>query len=179
MSASHKRSVKDHYDELGGTVYDAQYGDEQLLKYSLALRLVPLPEEGLLLDDGCGTGMFLRDLGERGVGLDLSSSLLSTAKKLTRESSLIQGDAEALPLRKSIFVGVYSFTLIQNTPNPVTAMAEMARVVRVGGWVVVTAIRKAFTRESFECLIESQEWAELHLSEEDSHDIVAYAMIRN
>jgi ubiquinone/menaquinone biosynthesis C-methylase UbiE len=105
--------------------------------------------------------------------------LLSTAKKLTRESSLIQGDAEALPLRKSIFVGIYSFTLIQNTPNPVTAMAEMARVVRVGGWVVVTAIRKAFTRESFECLIESQEWAELHLSEEDSHDIVAYAMIRN
>ncbi len=179
MGAARKRKVRDHYDELGGTVYDAQYGEEQPPKYALALRLTPPPGEGLLLDDGCGTGTFLEGLGLMGVGLDLSGSLLSVAKlKLRRESHLVQGDAEFLPLRGSIFAVVYSFTLLQNTSDPATALAEMARVARSGSWVVVTTIRKASTRENFESLMASQAWAELHFSDEDSHDLIAYAKVR-
>jgi len=176
MGVARKRSTRNHYDELGGDVYNAQYGDEQPPKYHLALRLAPPSRDGLLLDDGCGTGTFLPDLGERGVGLDLSSSLLSTARwKLRGRSHLVQGDAEALPFRDTVFAGIYSFTIVQNTPDPIEALAEMVRVVRGSSWVIVTAIRKAFTLKSFEGLMRSQKWGELHFSDADPHDLVAYA----
>jgi len=150
-----KRDVKRNYDELGGGLYDLRYREEQDRKYDAAF-LVTLPRaDELLLDDGCGTGMLLSRFDSPAIGLDLTPNLLRTAReKLKVNHHLILGDAERLPLRGGVFDGVYSITLIQNTPDKRLAVSEMKRVTRIHGRVLVTALKAVFGEGFLEDLLE-------------------------
>jgi ubiquinone/menaquinone biosynthesis C-methylase UbiE len=145
VNSPDKREVKRNYDQLGGELYDLRYRDEQGRKYDAAF-LVTLPRgDDLLLDDGCGTGMLLSRLDSPAVGLDLTPSLLWTAKKKLREDHhLVLGDAEHLPIKDCVFEVVYAITLIQNTPDKRRAVSEMRRVVKTHGRILVTALKAVF-----------------------------------
>ena len=156
--ATTKREVKDSYDSLGGRLYDLRYEEEQREKYETILEEVEVNELEIILDNGCGTGLLFGYLNATVVGLDLSSGLLS--KALTRvqglhDTHLIQGDAENLPLRDSLFSRIFAITLLQNTPNQVRALEEITRVTNMRAFVVVTALKKAFSEEAFRQVIES------------------------
>jgi ubiquinone/menaquinone biosynthesis C-methylase UbiE len=101
-----------------------------------------------ILDVACGTGHFLRMLGAalpeeaRLFGLDLSPHYIARAREvLPRELdvSLICDNAETLPFVDGSFDAVTSVFLLHEVPGEVRArvLAEMARVVRPGGLVVV------------------------------------------
>jgi ubiquinone/menaquinone biosynthesis C-methylase UbiE len=62
------------------------------------------------------------------------------------------GDAGALPFRDSSFNLVFSVTVLQNIPDPLASIKEIKRVgmAKAG----VSALKKAFTRESFMTLLE-------------------------
>ena len=154
-----KRVVKKNYDELGGGLYDLRYREEQDRKYDAAF-LVTLPRgDDLLLDDGCGTGMLLSRLDSPTIGLDLTPSLLLTAReKLRADHHLILGDAEHLPIREGVFEGVYAITLIQNTPDKQMAVSEMSRVTKHHGRILVTALKVVFNQDFLTDLLE-----EVHL----------------
>jgi ubiquinone/menaquinone biosynthesis C-methylase UbiE len=155
MGEPDKREVAVKYDALGGRTYDLRYSEEQGTKYDALLNtMTPGPYE-TALDIGCGTGLLAERLESRNIGLDISAALLSTAlSRLRRKGSshLIMGDAEALPFRDCSFDQVYSVTLLQNVPDPPSAILEMKRVGRA--MAGVTGLKKAFTVESFRLLLE-------------------------
>lgn len=103
-----------------------------------------------LLDVGCGTGNFTRDVapvvGPDGsvVGLDLSEAMLGVANTRAAEAGLQidyhVGDAAALPFADAQFDAVRSERLLQYLPDPAKAVAEMVRVTRPGGRVAATEV---------------------------------------
>lgn len=155
--ASRKRKIKESYDNLGGRLYDIRYEEEQVRKYEIMLAEVEVKMHEITLDDGCGTGLLFDHLDTAIVGLDISSSLLTNALSRTRgafDRHLIQGDAENLPLRDHVFSLVFAVTLIQNTPNQVRSLKEVSRVGCEGATIIVTALKKAFSAESFMGIIQ-------------------------
>jgi SAM-dependent methyltransferase len=91
----------------------------------------------LAVDLACGTGLVLRDLAVRGwrtLGVDLSAPML--AEVGDRGAGLVRARAEALPLRARLATLVTCGMGFHWMPAE-TALAEMARVVRPGGWVAL------------------------------------------
>ncbi|MGH7616133.1 MAG: class I SAM-dependent methyltransferase [Gemmatimonadaceae bacterium] len=88
-----------------------------------------------LLDVGCGTGRRLRASGASlAVGVDLSTEMLSVA----RGETVIAGDLRAIPAAAKTFDVVWCRLAIGHVRELAVAYAELARVCRPGGTVVVT-----------------------------------------
>jgi ubiquinone/menaquinone biosynthesis C-methylase UbiE len=177
MANSKKREVAGSYDALGGRLYDIRYRQEQEAKYEAMLgSLNPGPLD-VVLDDGCGTGLLLGRLDSCYVGLDMSMGLLSTARGLSKEhacSHIILADADNLPFRRHVFDIVFAVTLIQNTPYPERTLDEIVYASKVGARVAITALRKAFTVESFSQLLNSSGLRlEKMISDESLQDLIA------
>ena len=176
MSVKEKKRVKSGYDELGGDLYNLRYREEQEVKYEIIFSLINVELDDLILDDGCGSGMIMDRLVGSTVGFDLSAELLATAiTKLKSFHYLVQGDAEMLPFRGEIFNKVISVTLIQNTPNPAEVFSEIKRVIMFKGCFAISVLKKAFTLERFQRLLEDTNFSRLSfLPIEDNHDWFSY-----
>jgi len=157
MSPGKKRSVRESYNALGGVLYDVRYRKEQTSKHQKILQHVDPEVFDIVLDNGCGTGLLLEMLKGKLVGIDLSSSFLSTAYsrfKSKREAHLAQADAEHLPFRDEVFDKIFAITLIQNIPEPGIALEEIRRVSHALSEVTLTALKKTFSLKAFHQLIE-------------------------
>ncbi len=102
-----------------------------------------------VLDVGCGPGtdtIVLAGLvGPTGrvVGVDSDATMIAEADRRAEQAGCSawcrhqQGDAMALPLEMGAFDACRSERLFQHVHNPAEVLAEMARVTKPGGWVVV------------------------------------------
>jgi len=89
--------------------------------------------------------MFLKELAGRGeivTGVDSSMKMLSIAQKRACLASLVCADADHLPFKDRSFDVVVSVTLLQNVPEPVVTMKEIARVLKPGGIAIVTSLKR-------------------------------------
>lgn len=68
---------------------------------------------------------------------------------------LIQADADHIPIHEGIFDAAFSFTVLQNMPKPSKTLTEIKRIVRPGGKIAVTGLKKAFPDLSFHDLVET------------------------
>jgi malonyl-CoA O-methyltransferase len=95
-----------------------------------------------LLDAGCGTGRRLLDCGAASaVGIDLSPEMLEAGIGIGRPRPTIDtlvGDIRALPLPDDEFDVVWCRLVIGHLPTCEDAYAELARVAKPGGHVIVT-----------------------------------------
>lgn len=99
-----------------------------------------------VLDVGCGTGWFSRYAHERGAivtSLDVGTSLLQQTLQKADVLPTV-GDAHSLPFSDKSFDIVLSSEVIEHTANPRRAVAEMARVLRNGGVLVLTCPNKTW-----------------------------------
>jgi MPBQ/MSBQ methyltransferase len=126
------------YDEL-----EPWYEHLYALLHALVRReLAPSPRSRRprALDAGCGTGFqtaILLELGYETLGVDLSTALLRKARRC-EGARLLQGDVEALPCRDaSVDVVVSCGSTLSFVPRPDRAFAEIARVLRPGGRVLL------------------------------------------
>jgi ubiquinone/menaquinone biosynthesis C-methylase UbiE len=110
------------------------------------LRATGLQRNMRTLDVGCGTGAVTRVMASIAapgcvMGVDISASRLEQARKFAAAGGLdvqfIEGDAQRLPLPSSSFDYTWSRFLFEYLPEPQRALAELARVTRPGGTVVV------------------------------------------
>lgn len=96
--------------------------------------LVPPGGDGPILDLGCGEGRSLGRFG-RTIGVDLLPALAAVAAG--RGPVVIADAAHGLPFADGAFGGVYAVLVLEHLPDPAPVIAEMARVVRPGGWCVL------------------------------------------
>jgi phosphatidylethanolamine/phosphatidyl-N-methylethanolamine N-methyltransferase len=101
---------------------------------------------GRVLEVGVGTGLALPLYGP-GVevtGIDFSEEMLAKARAkvaelgLSRVAALRQMDARALDFPDAAFDGVAAMHILSVVPEPERVMAEIARVLKPGGMVMVT-----------------------------------------
>jgi len=98
---------------------------------------------GQVLELGCGTGVFLDQVAERGAdaslhGLDLSMDLLAQAHRRLakrRNVRLHCGDAEQMPFPDAIFDAVYGSSVLHHLDLS-RALREVHRVLKPGGRLV-------------------------------------------
>ena len=117
-----------------------------------------------LLDVGCGTGRFLTLVKHNWprlpvTGLDLSRPYLEKARDLLRPWSwvrFVEAPAEQLPFANQSFALVTCVYLFHELPRKVrrAAAAEMARVLRPGGLLVLVDSFQKGDRPEFEGLLE-------------------------
>lgn len=151
-----KREVIRHYDRIA-SIYDGLYGREQSQKIKKALLSLNFNPPEDILDVGCGIGLLLKHINGLActfVGVDIAGKPLKIAKKLIKssivnEAFLIRADADFLPFKDGVFDKVFAITLLQNMPNYVSALNEMARVAKDDAIIIVTGLKKVFSRESF------------------------------
>jgi len=100
-----------------------------------------------VLDVGCGTGEDVIEIGRRtgpsghAVGLDISSAMIDEANRRVSSSMpsvrFYLGDVHALAFDDDCFDSCRSDRAVQHMEDPPKAIAEMARVVRPRGFIVV------------------------------------------
>jgi 2-polyprenyl-6-hydroxyphenyl methylase/3-demethylubiquinone-9 3-methyltransferase len=92
------------------------------------------------LDAGCGYGAFSAAAAARGaevVSVDLGPRLVARAAARAGSRGVV-ADATALGLRDGSFDVVIASEMVEHTTAPARAVAELARVLRTGGLLVLT-----------------------------------------
>lgn len=103
------------------------------------------PLAGLdVLDVGCGDGAYASAAamaGARAVGVDASPAAVEAAREAASRTcgaaTFQVGTAERLPFEAGRFDAVLAVTVLCFTADPAAAVAEMARVLRPGGLLVL------------------------------------------
>jgi SAM-dependent methyltransferase len=131
-------------DELftDGKVYERLMGSWSRMVAGSFLEWLDAGTNLRWLDVGCGNGAFTEDViarcGPAAVtGIDPSADQLSYARTRpgVTQADFRVGDAQNLPFADDTFDVAAMALVIAFVPDPDRAVAEMARVVRPGGWV--------------------------------------------
>lgn len=100
--------------------------------------VAPRPGERVL-DAACGPGIVVAGLagrGARAIGVDLTAEMLNEARR-GGQGDYVRGDATRLPIRDGAVDVVVSRNALHHLQDPAVAIAEMARIVRPGGRVII------------------------------------------
>jgi ubiquinone/menaquinone biosynthesis C-methylase UbiE len=149
QTRSEKRS-RDYYDEFSATYEERRSRGYHALVDDLEVDLAARYCHGRVLEAGCGTGLILRRLGEHcdhATGIDLSAGMLAAARD--RGLGVAQASVDALPFSDETFDTVVSFKVLAHVPAIAAAVAELARVTRPGGHVLL----EFYNRHSLRTLI--------------------------
>ena len=125
------------------------YEDKRKFRYELqdymhdAFRFDDFPGK-LVLEIGCGAGIDSAEFARNGAKV-ASTDLTRAGTELTRDllkesglpSAVIQSDAKTLPFKNEAFDCVYSFGVLHHIPDVETALAEIHRVLKPGGRLMV------------------------------------------
>lgn len=144
-------------------------------KYEAELILDLLkPEKGeVILDAGCGTGIFTLDIlssGSKAIGLDISLPMLIQAGKKLKEFPfrMVLADMLHLPFPESLFDKVVSITALEFIWDAEAAVRELFRVTRGGGIIVVATLNSL------------SPWASKRMAEaKERHSIFEKAIFRS
>jgi ubiquinone/menaquinone biosynthesis C-methylase UbiE len=106
------------------------------------LGLAGLAGTETVADIGCGNGIYLAGLASRGhagrvLGVDLSPGMLAAANAAAPGAGLAVGDAAALPLPDGVADVTLAPHMLYHVPDPRAAVAELRRVTRPGGQLLV------------------------------------------
>lgn len=159
----------DKYDVLGD--YHWQPLRTAFSHQFMAMRLAAIREflaatepadkrQWVVLDVGCGDGRILYEIGALGawaLGIDLSLTGLSHARRHIPEAYLVAADARALPLPNEFCHAVVCADLIEHLVTPELLLHEIHRVLQPGGSLILSTPN----RLSLAKLVRGARWREV------------------
>jgi ubiquinone/menaquinone biosynthesis C-methylase UbiE len=117
-------------------------------------RMMEGVEGPVIIDLGCGPALLLPEIsrsvhGARLVGIDPSGAMLDLARRVLEEAGpgnfeLKAGRAEDLPLEDGVADVVISLKNLHEWEDAERGMAEVARVLRPGGWLLLQDSNRAY-----------------------------------
>jgi ubiquinone/menaquinone biosynthesis C-methylase UbiE len=138
---------REEYQKLFHHSFQQQLSHRKIVLDILAK--ASLRHDARLLDVGCGTGAYLREmkrqrLGKESWGIDISCNLLKKALQLdpTLSGYLIQGGVDFLPVRDGLFDAVLAIGVLQTVENHQSALRELCRATKPGGILIISTLRK-------------------------------------
>lgn len=147
-----QREIKDFWEEGSPMSFIGEnfnYEEKREFRYSLQDYMHSTFEFDkfagkLVLDLGCGAGIDSAEFAQNGasvVSTDFTRIATQSTHSLFREANLpacvVQADATSLPFKKETFDCVYSFGVLHHIPGVKKAVAEINRVLKPGGQVMV------------------------------------------
>ncbi len=139
--------TKDWFEDWFGEEYLALYPhrDESEAQHAVEMIAGAVSNKGInrVLDLACGAGRHTRPLADRWwtVGLDLSAVLLKVAHGAEPDGNYVRGDMRILPFADRSFdlcVNLFtSFGYFESDAQSLRVLAEVARVVDIGGTFVL------------------------------------------
>lgn len=138
----HGKIVREGYN----TITREYYSERDLFKNETEIQefISYLPENGTILDIGCGGGIpvlrTLVDAGYDAKGIDFSQSMLDLAKKNVPEAELILGDITKTNFESESLDGIistYAFIHIFRTQHPLL-YTKVFRWLKPGGIMLVS-----------------------------------------
>ncbi|WP_438730892.1 class I SAM-dependent methyltransferase [Parasphingorhabdus sp. DH2-15] len=103
---------------------------------------------GHFIDIGCGEGRFVRtlgDIGMAGIGIDPTETLIAHARKCDPNGNYHIGDGEKLDFDDAQFDLSISYMALIDIPDFRAAIAEMVRVTKPGGQLLIANLTSFFT----------------------------------
>jgi ubiquinone/menaquinone biosynthesis C-methylase UbiE len=145
------------YDEAT-RFYDVLYGVEQKAKYTITLSALKNKLSGSVLDVGCGSGLFLKEIIPRfelTIAIDVSIQMLKLAKHSlqNRGVDFLCADIDFLPIRDGIFKYVFAFTVLQNLPDPLSGLNEIIRVIHAEGTIAISLHKSVYVCREFDRIL--------------------------
>lgn len=134
---------EDH--EISGWSYQGLH--QRVCAYLHIIRELGLPEKALVLDLGCGSGVYTRILskiGYRVVGMDYAWRVAAEGKKRSDGTNItyLSGDIHNLPFKDSIFNHILCIGLFQSLTEHLIALWEIKRVLNPqGSFCIITLNR--------------------------------------
>ena len=104
---------------------------------------------GRVLENGCGVGMYVEKLA--GLGADVTGleyDFDRAREALSVSKQIVNAAGEFLPLPSSTFDLILSHEVIEHVQDDRSAIAEMVRVLRVGGRVVIFCPNRGYPVET-------------------------------
>jgi SAM-dependent methyltransferase len=120
----------------------ADWPDIQLMQLRKALRRQARQARGRLLDVGCGNRPFeplFRPYVDEYVGLEHAAAFAKTSASLDGQGPDFVYDGGRMPFEDASFDTVLSIQVLEHTADPGVLITEMARVLRPGGVLLLTA----------------------------------------
>lgn len=133
--------VARHYDRTNAIM---SVGNAQLWRAATVRAVDPQAGERIL-DVAAGTGTSSAALarsGARVVALDFSPGMVAEGRRRHPQLEFVEGDAEKLPFGDDEFDAVTISFGLRNVEHPKVALAEMYRVLKPGGRLVVCEFSK-------------------------------------
>ncbi|MCB0164574.1 MAG: class I SAM-dependent methyltransferase [Anaerolineae bacterium] len=100
------------------------------------------PDDGVILEGGCGTGIHVAALQNNGfqcIGLDYAPTTVQVLNKAVPELDIRQGDVRCLDFEDAYFAGYWSLGVIEHFWAGYEPLGlEMARVIKSGGYLFLT-----------------------------------------
>jgi 2-polyprenyl-3-methyl-5-hydroxy-6-metoxy-1,4-benzoquinol methylase len=128
-------------------IYDAMENAMIRAEEPIVHRVFGAVPPGDALDAACGTGRHAAALvaaGHRTVGVDQSDDMLAVARAKVTEADFRVADVTALPFDDGTFDLAVCALALTHLADPTSAVAELARVVRPGGTVVLSDAHPTF-----------------------------------
>lgn len=184
--AAHNELILDQFTRQAATFAQRHAHTDPL---DLLLRASGVTANDTVLDLGCGPGLVacaFAAIAHHVTGLDLAPAMLERAKARQAERSLTNmtwlcGDVSALPFANNSFSIVVTRYTFHHFLSPASVLAEMVRVCRPGGRIIVADVTPAEEKlaayDRFETLRDPSHAHALSLNQ--LKDLFASASLRN
>lgn len=120
--------------------WSRQFEPYFLPMYRKVLEQIHLTEDTVLLDAGCGSGLFSHmaiNNGAQVIGIDAAAGLLEIARQRNPQNNFLEEDLEALPFNDNSFHVVTGFNSFQYAGSFENALSEAKRVLKKYGRLVL------------------------------------------
>lgn len=136
--------TKELYNKIA-KVYETEEVRRYLMKVESKEIEDFLPQEGKVLDAGCGTGRYSIKMARSGcevVGVDFSREMLKEAKKKSKGLKIKYkfGDIRKLNLKKNTFDHVICTLVLNHLKDWKKAVRQLVKVTKPGGSIVISNI---------------------------------------